>query len=112
MVDRLGSDDKWRNLAKHTIAGLLPPEELEDFWAARPPVTAVLHLGASARRPRPTATWSRPTNLDALPLWLWCGCAERQVPLRLRLLRRDLRRRQRRASTTMPRPRRWRGCGR
>ena len=79
VVDRLGSDDKWRNLAKHTIAGLLPPEELEDFWAARPPVTAVLHMGAISATTETDGDLVAATNLT-LPLWLWSACAERQVP--------------------------------
>ena len=79
VVDRLGSDDKWRNLAKHTIAGLLPPEELEDFWAARPPVTAVLHMGAISATTETDGDLVAATNFT-LPLWLWSACAERQVP--------------------------------
>jgi len=79
VVDRLGKDDKWRNLAKHTIAGLLPPEELEDFWAARPPVTAVLHMGAISATTETDGDLVAATNLT-LPLWLWSACAERRVP--------------------------------
>jgi ADP-L-glycero-D-manno-heptose 6-epimerase len=79
VVDRLGTDDKWRNLAKHTIAGLLPPEELEDFWAAEPPVTAVLHMGAISATTETDGDLVAATNLT-LPLWLWSACAGRQVP--------------------------------
>ncbi len=80
VVDRLGQDGKWRNLARHTIAGLLPPEEIEDFWAARPPITAVLHMGAISETTATDGDLVAATNLT-LPLWLWSACAEREVPL-------------------------------
>ncbi|TCZ59929.1 ADP-glyceromanno-heptose 6-epimerase [Roseicella aquatilis] len=79
VVDRLGSGDKWRNLAKHGIAGLLPPEEIEDFWAAEPPVTAVLHMGAISATTETDGDLVAATNLT-LPLWLWSACAARGVP--------------------------------
>jgi ADP-L-glycero-D-manno-heptose 6-epimerase len=80
VVDRLGEGEKWRNLAKPLIAGLLPPEELEDFWAARPPVTAVLHMGAISETTATDGDLVAATNLT-LPLWLWSACAHRGVPL-------------------------------
>ncbi len=79
VVDRLGDGDKWRNLAKHPIAGLLPPEEIEDFWAVAPPLTAVLHMGAISETTVRDGDLVAATNLT-LPLWLWSACAERQVP--------------------------------
>ncbi|HZH47514.1 MAG TPA: NAD-dependent epimerase/dehydratase family protein, partial [Roseococcus sp.] len=39
VVDRLGDEGKWRNLAHHPIAGILPPEGLDRFLAAEPPLT-------------------------------------------------------------------------
>ena len=80
VVDRLGRGEKWRNLAKHPIAGLLPPEEIEDFWAAEPPITAVLHMGAISETTATDGDLVAATNLT-LPLWLWAACAERGVPL-------------------------------
>jgi ADP-L-glycero-D-manno-heptose 6-epimerase len=80
VVDHLGSGDKWRNLAKHPIAGLLPPEELEDFWAAEPPITAVLHMGAISATTATDGDLVAATNFT-LPLWLWGQCAARNVPL-------------------------------
>ena len=29
VCDRLGSDDKWRNIAKRDLANIIPPEQLE-----------------------------------------------------------------------------------
>ena len=45
-TDRLGRDGKWRNLARQPIAGVLPPEALDGFLASKPPLAAVLHMGA------------------------------------------------------------------
>lgn len=80
VVDRLGNGDKWRNLAKHPIAGLLPPEEIEDFWSAGPAIEAVLHLGAISETTATDGDFVVAQNLT-LPLWLWSACADRQVPL-------------------------------
>ena len=79
VVDRLRSGEKWRNLAHHPIAGILPPEEIEDFLAASPGVEAVIHMGAISD------TTARDGDLVAavnftLPLWLWSWCAEHQAP--------------------------------
>jgi len=79
VVDRLGTGDKWRNLARHTIAGLIPPEELWRFWAAKPPIAAVLHMGAISATTETDGDLVAATNLD-LPLRLWSACAERGVP--------------------------------
>ena len=49
VVDRLGSEGKWRNLAKHPPARLIPPDELDAFLESRPPLEMVFHLGADQR---------------------------------------------------------------
>lgn len=79
VVDRLRGGEKWRNLAKHPIAGILPPEELKAFWASRPPVAAVLHMGAISATTATDGDLVAATNLT-LPLWLWSACAEARVP--------------------------------
>jgi len=80
VVDRLGTGEKWRNLARHPIAGILPPEEIEAFWALEPPIRAVLHMGAISETTATDADLVAATNLT-LPLWLWSQCAARGVPL-------------------------------
>lgn len=84
VVDRLRAGDpgreKWRNIAKHPIAGILPPEELEDFWSEDPDVEAVLHMGAISATTATDGDLVAATNFT-LPLWLWAVCAERGVPL-------------------------------
>jgi ADP-L-glycero-D-manno-heptose 6-epimerase len=83
VVDRLRAGppgrQKWRNLAKHTIAGILPPEEIEDFLAETPEIEAVLHMGAITDTAATDGDLVAATNMT-LPLWLWGACAERGVP--------------------------------
>jgi ADP-L-glycero-D-manno-heptose 6-epimerase len=84
VVDRLREGapgrEKWRNLAKHGIAGILPPEEIEDFWAASAgQVDAVLHMGAISATTATDGDLVAATNIT-LPLWLWAACTEAGVP--------------------------------
>jgi len=47
VCDRLGTGDKWRNLAKRDLAGVVAPDALPDFLAANAhQVKALFHLGA------------------------------------------------------------------
>ncbi|MBX9596206.1 MAG: ADP-glyceromanno-heptose 6-epimerase, partial [Roseomonas sp.] len=84
VVDRLRQGEpgreKWRNIAKHPIAGILPPEELEDFWSEDPVVDAVFHMGAISATTATDGDLVAATNFT-LPLWLWAVCAERGIPL-------------------------------
>ena len=41
VVDTLGSEGKWRNLAAHPPTRMLPPQELDGFLAGYPPVEMV-----------------------------------------------------------------------
>jgi len=79
VVDRLGDQGKWRNLARPLLAGIVPPEELRAFWDGAPPITAVVHLGAISDTTATDADLVTATNLT-LPLWLWSACAVRGVP--------------------------------
>jgi ADP-L-glycero-D-manno-heptose 6-epimerase len=45
VCDMLGSDGKWRNLAKRQLADILPPAELQEWLKGRR-LDAVIHLGA------------------------------------------------------------------
>ncbi|MHC2932722.1 nucleoside-diphosphate-sugar epimerase [Bradyrhizobium diazoefficiens] len=70
VCDFLGTDGKWRNLAKRQLVDIAPPAELPDWLNGRR-LDAVIHLGAiSATTPRPTATsCSKP--ISASP----CACS-------------------------------------
>ena len=45
VCDHLGSDGKWRNLAKRQLVDIVPPAELADWLRGRK-LDAVIHLGA------------------------------------------------------------------
>ena len=74
VVDRLRSEGKWRNLAAHPPAHIVPPEELAAYLATHPPIEMVFHLGAISAT---TATdgdlvWSSNVALS-MALWRWCA---------------------------------------
>jgi ADP-L-glycero-D-manno-heptose 6-epimerase len=73
IVDWLGSQGKWRNLAKHAPTRLLPPQALDDFLDSHPAVEMVFHLGANSSTTATDAdeTWATNTELS-LKLWQWC----------------------------------------
>ncbi len=78
VVDRLRSAGKWRNLAHHPPARLVPPEVLEDFLAGHPPIELVYHLGAISSTTAEDGDLVWATNVE-LSLRLWRWCAERGV---------------------------------
>ena len=79
--DRVGSEGKWKNLARAELAELVPPEGLPELLRrAGPDVTAVFHLGAI------TSTLEMDGDLVAavnfrLSQDLWRWCTENRVPL-------------------------------
>jgi len=79
VVDRLRDGPKWQNLAAAQIAGILPPEELPAFLARRPPVAAILHMGAISATTATDGDLVAATNIT-LPLMLWEWCAAARVP--------------------------------
>lgn len=46
VCDRLGCDDKWRNLRNAGFVDFIPPTELALWLAARTDVEAIIHMGA------------------------------------------------------------------
>ena len=74
VVDRLGVAGKWRNLAAHPPARLLPPEAIDAFLAQRPPIEAIFHLGAISETTATDGDLVWATNVE-LPLRLWHWCA-------------------------------------
>ena len=72
--DRLHADGKWRNLRRHPPLAIIPPEDLAAFLDDRPPLDAVVHLGAISET---TATdgdlvWRQNVALSQ-SLWRWCA---------------------------------------
>lgn len=81
VCDRLGSGEKWRNIAKRALADIVPPEELWRWLAERRrPLRAVIHLGAVSSTVETDADLIVESNFR-LTTRIWSWCAERRVPL-------------------------------
>lgn len=78
IVDWLGDQGKWRNIAKHTPDAVIMPEALDDFLKTAKNVTAVIHLGAISETTARDGDLVWQTNVDlSMKLWQWC--AQHQV---------------------------------
>ena len=78
VVDRLGDQGKWRNLAHHPPSRIVVPERLDDFLAGRPPVEIIFHMGAISSTTATDGDLLWETNVE-FPLRLWHWCASRGV---------------------------------
>ena len=74
ICDRLGKDEKWRNLGKRELAALITPEALPGFLEAQGKnLTAVFHLGASSSTTETDADLIIAANFTlSRLLWDWC----------------------------------------
>ena len=80
VVDRLGSDERWRNLAKHEVAALVAPEAMLEYLeglASAP--RAICHLGAISATTEIDVDRLVACNVNPT-LALWRYCAARRVP--------------------------------
>jgi ADP-L-glycero-D-manno-heptose 6-epimerase len=74
VIDQLGSGGKWRNLAKHPPARLLPPSEIDGFLDSRPPIEMVFHLGAISDTTATDGDAAWATNVElSRHIWHWCA---------------------------------------
>ena len=75
VCDWMGQDERWRNLRKHEIAGLIEPEKLAAFLeGAKKSVKAVLHMGAiSATTERNIDLIAERNIRSTLELLDWCS---------------------------------------
>ncbi len=81
VVDRLGTGDKWRNIAKRELAELVEPDGLFDLLERhRGDVEAIFHLGAISSTTETDADLIVRENLT-LPMRLWHWCAENRTRL-------------------------------
>jgi ADP-L-glycero-D-manno-heptose 6-epimerase len=74
IVDRFGTGDKWRNIAKRDFREIRPIEGLTDWLDQNASqVEAVFHLGANSSTTERDADHIIATNLNAsIALWRWC----------------------------------------
>jgi ADP-L-glycero-D-manno-heptose 6-epimerase len=74
IIDHLGSAGKWRNLAKHAPARLLPPSDIDAFLESRPPLEMVFHLGAVSDTTATDGDTAWATNVElSRQIWHWCA---------------------------------------
>ena len=75
VCDRLGADDKWRNLARHELADLVAPERALDWLERhRMRLNAVVHMGAISSTTEADADLIVDNNFRfSLALWDWCA---------------------------------------
>lgn len=74
VCDWMRNDERWRNLAAHEIAALIPPEQLRDWLSARAgKLEAVLHMGAISATTETDIEAIANNNIRAtLDLLQWC----------------------------------------
>lgn len=74
VVDRLGSNDKWRNLAKHQLEAVVDPDGLATFLDERgATVDFVFHMGAVTSTTESDVDLIVESNLRlSQTLWTWC----------------------------------------
>jgi ADP-L-glycero-D-manno-heptose 6-epimerase len=78
VCDRLGSDEKWKNLARAELVDLLPPEGLGDYLDRHgAQVGYVFHMGAITSTLERDADLVTRVNLHlSQKLWRWCARSE------------------------------------
>ena len=73
VVDWLGSQGKWRNLAAHPPMQIISPDALVAFLATGPAVEIVFHLGAISETTASDGDLVWRTNVElSLIIWQWC----------------------------------------
>ncbi len=81
VVDRLGRDDKWKNLRRRELDELVDPDGVEEFLHRRVhDITHVVHMGAISATTETDADLIAETNIR-LSQRLWRWCAQHGVPL-------------------------------
>jgi ADP-L-glycero-D-manno-heptose 6-epimerase len=78
--DWLGSEGKWRNIAKRRLADVVKPEDLDDFIGANfQSVSAIYHLGAISETTAVDGDLIVERNFHFSKM-LWNHCARLEIP--------------------------------
>jgi len=73
LVDHLGTDSKWKNIAKRRFEDILPPGELPALLGKLPGCECVYHLGANSSTTAVDGDEVWASNFRASKtLWEWC----------------------------------------
>ncbi len=76
IVDWLGCEDKWKNIAKRELAFIIKPENLHDFLSDhKSEIDAVIHMGAISATTEKDADLIIQSNFQ-LSWDLWCFCRD------------------------------------
>lgn len=75
VCDRLRQGEKWRNLAKHELEDVVPPESLGQWLAGHGSnLDAVIHMGAISSTTETDADLIVAVNFRlSLDIWRWCA---------------------------------------
>jgi ADP-L-glycero-D-manno-heptose 6-epimerase len=75
VIDRLGHDDKWRNVAKRELIALLPPADLFDYLDDNAEsIDGIFHLGAVSSTTETDADLIVASNFTlSQKIWTWCA---------------------------------------
>ena len=74
VCDRLGTDEKWRNIAKRDIAHIVAPPDLLDFLSqSAAGVDAVIHMGAAGAAETEIDRILRDNFHFSADIWAWCA---------------------------------------
>ncbi len=81
ICDWLGETDKWRNIAKHEVSAIVPPDQLFAWLeGGGHNLSAIVHLGAISATTERDGDRLAATNVT-LPQRLWRWCAAAGLPL-------------------------------
>ena len=81
VCDLLGTDDKWKNIAKRELADLIPPNELPAFLNDNAgDIETVFHMGAVSNTTECDADLIVRSNIR-LSMYLWDWCATNDTKL-------------------------------
>ena len=74
VADWLGHNGKWRNLARHPPARVIPPAGIDACRDSRPPLEMVFHLGAVSETTATDGDLVWATNVElSRRIWEWCA---------------------------------------
>ena len=81
VVDRLGSGDKWRNLSRHRVEHIIPPEDFPAFLEKyKGQIEIIFHMGASSSTVERDVDFILAQNL-AFSLMIWDYCVAHECRL-------------------------------
>jgi len=77
VVDWFGMDERWRNLAQHTVDFYVIPENIDTFLAAHAgEIEAIIHMGAISATTERDVDKLVVNNINfSVKLWDWCAQA-------------------------------------